>query len=268
MSTDVEHIEFTTPTDRKRELIRTELDLVGVTYKVTKPKDASLFFLSSVLADTSNQADAWLQALHFIEDTFDPVGRKDFYERACNRDDLLTSGAIFEGLGALIDQWGAKTKAAQQKPIKVEAHPNMVPNDLPELRIANEELEFDLKFSPPKDVMLGITSAAIGVGASQEMQAKSVMLFLDATLPRKDRMVLAHRLRDRYDELDLLDLIEIVKTLTARWYPEPIMGNRKARRAAAAARKTTISPQESAPTKAKAKPKAKTTKPKATVKKK
>ncbi|MET9712534.1 hypothetical protein [Nocardiopsis alba] len=240
--TDVEHIEFATPTDRKRELIRTELDLVGVTYTVTKPKDASLFFLSSVLADTSNQADAWLQALKFIDDSFDPIGRKSFYERACDRADPLTAGAIFEGLGALIDQWGAKTKAAQQKTIVVEAHPNMVP-DLPDLRIANEEMEFDLTFSPPKDVMLGITSAAIGVGASQEMQAWVTTLFLDATLPQRDRLVLSNRLRNRYDDLDLVDLIEIVKTLTARWYPEPIMGNRKARRAAAA-KKTTITTQD------------------------
>lgn len=252
MSADVERIEFTTPTDRKRDLIRTELDLVGVTYTVTKPKDASLFFLSSVLADTSNQADAWLQALKFIDDSFTPIGRKSFYERACDRTDRLTAGAIFEGLGALIDQWGAKTKAAQQKPITVEAHPDMIPTDLPELRIANEELEFDLTFCPPKDVMLGITSAAIGVGASQEMQAWVTTLFLDATLPQRDRLVLSHRLRNRYDDLDLVDLIEIVKTLTARWYPEPIMGNRKARRAAAAAKKTTISPQTSAKSKTKA----------------
>lgn len=252
MSTDVETIEFVTPTDRKRELIRTELDLVGVTYQVIKPKDASLFFLSSVLADTASQADAWLQALKFIDDSFDPVGRKSFYERACDRDDPLTAGAVFEGLGALIDQWGAKTKAAQQKSIKIQAHPNMVPDDLPELRIANEELEFDLTFSPPKDLMLGITSSAIGIGATQESQAWVTTLFLDATLPKRDRLVLSQRLRSRYDELDLLDLVEIVKTLTDRWYPEPIMGNRKARRAASAARKTTISPQE--------KPKAKATK--------
>lgn len=244
MTADVEHIEFATPTDRKRDLIRTELTLVGHTYTVTKPKDASLFFLSSVLADTSSQADAWLQALKFIDDSFTPIGRKNFYERACDRADLLTAGAIFEGLGALIDQWGAKTKAAQQKPIVVEAHPNMVPNDLPELRIANEDLEFDLIFSPPKDIMLGITSAAIGVGASQEMQAWVTSLFLDATLPQRDRLVLSQRLRNRYDDLDLVDLIEIVKTLTARWYPEPIMGNRKARRAAASARKTTITTQD------------------------
>lgn len=250
--TDVERIEFVTPGDRKRELIRTELDLVGVTYTVTKPKDASLFFLSSVLADTSNQADAWLQALKFIDDTFDPIGRKSFYERACDREDPLTAGAVFEGLGALIDQWGLKTKAAQQKPIKVEAHPNMVPEDLPDVRIASEELEFDLIFYPPKDIMLGITSSAIGVGATQESQAWVTTLFLDASLPKRDRLVLTHRLRNRYDELDLLDLVEIVKTLTDRWYPEPIMGNRKARRAAAAAKKTTISPQEKAATKPKA----------------
>ncbi|WP_435111318.1 hypothetical protein [Nocardiopsis synnemataformans] len=233
MSTNIEVIDFQTPKVKERKKVTTTLTLVGREYEVVKPKDAALFFFSGAMSETANDADVWFQVLKLIDEIFDPVGRKEFYERACDREDPLTAGALFDALEQLSERWTAKSAAQAGRPVVIEAVPDSVPDDLPILHIQNDELDLDLKFYPPKDIILGITSAALGVGVDDQSMVWFTTLFLDASLPLSDRRMLRRRLHTRQGDLELDDLLGMVQTLTERWYPESEVGNRRARRAAA-----------------------------------
>lgn len=238
---DLETIEFTTPAKKtKAKKVETKLDLVGETYTVSKPKDAVLFFAQSAVADTANDADRWMAALQFLDAAFTPMDRKRFFERACDAEDPLTAGAVFDAIGSLLDRWAPTNKTPANAPVKVEPHPDTIPAGLQPVRIVNDDLNLDLTCHPPKDLVLGITSAAIATGANTGQQAWCIALFLDAALSPHDTLTLDHRMRSHNDDLDLDDVAGIVQALIERWYPDGPQPNRKARRATnARTRKTT-----------------------------
>lgn len=237
----IEVIEFSTPA-AKMAATRAEipLALVGETYQVTRPKDAVLFTAQGAVADTASDADRWLATLQLVEAMFSPQDRHRFYQRCIDRDDPLTQGAVMEAIGALLTRWAPKSKVPASEPVTIEAHPDAVSElGLKPVRIVNGDLNLDLTCHPPKDLMLGIVSAALAAGTDLSQQAWSINLFLDAVLePGQDRL-LAHRLRSPQDPLDLEHLAEITKSLIERWYSGAPKPNRAARRASAAAKRKT-----------------------------
>lgn len=229
-------IEFTTPAARQREDVTTPVNLCGEDMVVRRPKDATLFFAQSAVADSANDADRMLAILQLIDASLEASDRYRLLERACDGDDDLTAGAVYDMFEELFKRWGEDSKVPAAAPVRVEAVPDSIPAGAP-ARIVNHDLGLDLVCHPPKDIILHITASSIAAGTNRGQQAWCLMLFLDAALTKADSMVLDQRMRNTRDPLDLEALLAIVEALVGRWYPDeavPAGGNRKQRRAAAA----------------------------------
>lgn len=206
----------------------TKVNLVGETIKVTRPKDAVLFFAQRAVSDNANEADRYSAALNLLNGMFTPQNRHRFLERACDRNDPLNATAMWEMIGQLLERWSPDSKIPASSPVNIEAQPH---SELPApLRIVNEDLDLDVVCHPPKDLIMGITASAISVGSTLSDQAWCIGLFLDAALSRGDLMHINERLRNQNDDLDLEDVANLVQQLVERWYDAPL-GNRKQRRA-------------------------------------
>lgn len=248
---DIEVINFTSPDKPKTKAkAKLKVDLVGVTYEIHRPKDATLFLAQSAVADSANEADRWMTALNLIETCMTPQDRKHFLDRACDRQDPLTAGAVWEMIGELLARWEATNKIPASKPIVIGAHPDAVGLTKP-VRIVEDELGLDLVCHPPKDLILGITSSAIAASANPGQQSWCINLFLDAALNRPDALRLAMRLKapSYVDELDLGTIASVVQTLIEKWYPSN-MGTRAQRRAVASRNRKATKRKAGAKTKA------------------
>lgn len=240
---DVLDFTSTASTEPRKKDITTPVDLGGETLTFHRPKDGTLFFTQSAIADTANDADRWLAGLRFLEATLKPQDRKRFLDRACDRDDNLTAGMFWETIGQLLRRWDPASKVPPGTVLRIDPVPDGVQGQRP-VRIVDDNLALDFVAHPPKDIILGITASAIGAGASTGQQAWCITLFLDGALDPAVALELSYRLNSpaySNDPLELGHLFEIIRKLIERWYsgevPRP---NRAARRAqTAAARKQT-----------------------------
>lgn len=242
----VEVIEFTTKRskvarDRDRHPTASTVTLVGEEFDVIRPKDFRLFALAGATSDLAAETDTWYQVIRLVDEIFDPVGRKRFFNRACDREDPLTAGAVFELLEELSDRWGATSATAAARPVVVGAHPDLN-TGLKPVRIETDdfgERGLEMTFHPPKDLLLGIVASVLSTQADDEAIAWATALFLDGALPLGDRKALKRRLHTRYGDIDLDDFLDLVNTLLDRWHPQTKATNRQARRAQAAKKRKT-----------------------------
>lgn len=252
----IEVIEFTTKRtkasrDRENQSRTIKVDLVGVEYELLRPKDFRLFAFTGATSDLAAEPDTWYQTIRLIDEIFDPVDRKSFFSRACDREDPLNAGAVFDMLEQLSDRWSATTQTAAERPVMVTEQPHMN-TGLEPVRIETDDFgEHGLNqvFHPPKDLLLGMVASVLSTQADEAAVAWAVGLFLDGALTKPERRYLERRLHTRYGDLDLEDLLDLVNTLLERWHPEAKASNRQARRTQAAKKRKTT---------AKAKPKPKT----------
>lgn len=243
-----EVIEFTTPKARARETVSTKVTLCGEDLYARRPKDAVLFFAQSALSEVASDSDRAMSMLQILDAACDSVSRHRILERACDREDPVTAGAVYQMIEALTERWSPETKTPADHPVVINPSPDSAPR-ADAVRIVNDDLGLDLVCHPPKDIILHITSSGLATGANQGQQAWCVMLFLDAALSKADAINLSQRMRRPSDPLDLEALMSIIETLMQRWYPEAgDTGNRAQRRAKSSQdRKKTTKPKKEAP---------------------
>lgn len=237
---DYDVVEFATKRtakdrEKSRRAGKVKVDLVGVEYELLRPKDFRLFAFSGATSANASEADTFYQIIRLVDEIFDPIDRKSFYNRACDRDDPLTQEAVFALLEELSDRWGATTDAAASRPVTIKAYPSLTPGLKP-VHIKAPDLGeegLDMVFHPPKDILLGMVASVLSASADDQAMAWAVGLFLDGALDMGQRRLLERRLHTRYGDLDLEDLLDLVNTLMERWHPEDKGPNRQARRARA-----------------------------------
>lgn len=230
-----ETIEFTTP-DRKRKVVETPVDLCGVEYKVRRPKDAALFFISSAYAESSTDSDRTMALIQFIEATHTKQDYAAFLERACDREDPLRLASAYKMMEELLsNRWDPKTKVPASTPVIIKPEADLLGDDLKPIRIRNDDLDLDLVCHPPKDLALAVVASSMATGASDQQKSFGMRFFLDASLDKPVAISLMRRWLDPLDDLDIPELEEISQALMERWYPEgAAQKNRKSRRVQAA----------------------------------
>ncbi|WP_367139279.1 hypothetical protein [Saccharothrix sp. HUAS TT1] len=226
----METLEFRTP-KRAREEQPIPVTLCGEELVVQRPKDAVLYFAATAIGADVPEPDRAMAVIQFLSGTLGLVDRKRFIDRAIDPADPVDLGATVQLVGGLLERWNAWPARGRVEPLVVEADPAPVTGE--PVHIVNEDLELDLVAHPPKDLVLMFVAAALATGANEGQQAWSVGIFLDAALERADRDVVARRMRDHDDDLDLEHIAEIVQHLIERWSPK---ANRAARRDAARAK--------------------------------
>lgn len=230
-----ETIEFSTP-DRDRKVVKTPVNLCGVEYTVTKPKDAAMFFIGSSYSESSTDADRTMALIQFVEATHTKSDYSRFLERCCDRDDPLRLKSAYKLMEELLShRWSADSKIPSSTPVVVEPDADVLGVDLKPIRIRNEDLGLDLVCHPPKDIALAVVASSMATGASDQQKSFALRFFLDASLDKHVAIRLMRRWLDPLDGLDIPELEEISQALMERWYPEGVVkGNRKSRRAQAA----------------------------------
>jgi hypothetical protein len=239
-----ETLTFTTP-KRKRLSQPVEVDLCGEQFTVERPKDAVLYFAQAVIGDSVGEADRAAAVLQFLNSTLEPMQRQRYFERCIAEDDPVDLRATMSLVGGLTERWADYPETGHPEPVIVEATADDG-NDVETVEIVNDDLNLYFTAHRPKDVILLFAAASLGIGSNLGQQSWAVGLFLDAALTPQDALVVAMRMRNQQDDLDLADVAEIVSALAQRWAPQVM--NREQRRAAArkpAAKTTTKAPARS-----------------------
>lgn len=223
----METLSFTTPA-RTRAEQPVEVDLCGDTFTVRKPKQAVLYFAQAIIGDTVSDADRAMSLLQFLDAGLSPIDRKRFFDRCLDRDDPVNLQASLDMLNGLVDRWN--NWPAKGKPAKVVIKPNSTTPVGEAVELVHEDLDLRFTAHPVKDIVMMIVQASMAAGANVGQQAWAVGLFLDAALDPADAFIVARRMRNPDDDLDLEHIAEMVQSLLAKWNGKP--GNRAERRAA------------------------------------
>jgi hypothetical protein len=222
----VETLSFSTPA-RTRAEQPVEVDLCGETITVRRPKQAVLYFAQAIIGDTVSDADRAMSLLQFLDAGLSPLDRKRFFDRCLDREDPLNLQAALDMLNGLIDRWN--NWPAKCKPARVVVTPNGGAVVGEDIELVHEDLGIRFTAHPVKDIVMMIVQASMAAGANSGQQAWAVAIFLDAALEPGDAFVVARRMRNPDDDLDLEHIAEMVESLLKRWGSG---GNRAERRAA------------------------------------
>lgn len=223
----METLSFSTPA-RTRTEQPVRVDLCGETITVRKPKQAVLYFAQAIIGDTVSDADRAMSLLQFLDAGLSPLDRKRFFDRCLDREDPVNLQAALDMLNGLINTWN--NWPAKGKPATVVVKPNGAGPTGEDFELVHEDLDLRFTAHPVKDVVLMIVQASMAAGANVGQQAWAVGLFLDAALEPADAFVIARRMRNPDDDLDLEHIAEMVESLLKRWGTG---GNRAERRQAA-----------------------------------
>lgn len=226
----VTRLEFKTQ-KRNREERPVQVDLCGHELTLHRPKDTTLYFASQITADTASDGDRAMAILQFLEGVLEPAPRKDFWDWAIAGDINLT--AVMEMIGAALERWG-DWDPTNTDMVQIDYEPS--PWQPEPVEVVNSDLGIAWTCSPPSDLIVACVAASLATGADVGQQAWSIGIFLDAALSTVDGMMVARRMRDRDDDLELEDIAEIVNSLLQQWKPPT---NREERRARARGRTTT-----------------------------
>ena len=220
-------LTYTTPA-RTRDPQPIPVTWCGEDLTITRPKDAVLYFATTVTASDIDEADRALAMIQFLDGTLTPEQRKRFFERVLDRDDPINARTTIALVRGLTERWAKWPESGDVEPLIVEPQPSLTLGK--DVRIRNDDLDLKVTAHPPKDIVLFYVGASIATTATQGHQAWAIGMFLDACLDPLDSYTISRRLRDRDDDLDLQHISEIVSDLIERWTPKT---NRAQRRAAA-----------------------------------
>jgi hypothetical protein len=223
----VETLTFTTATTKRRRQPLT-VEFCGETITLQRPKDAVMFFSGVTIADMVADADRAAAILQFLQSVFEPADRHRFFERALDRDDPVNMRACLDLVAGAVEAWTNWPATGTPEPLVVEAAASDQAGE--PVSVVHKDLGLELVCTPPKDLVLLFVTASLATGSRSGQLAWAVGLFLDAALTPADRMVVAQRMRNPDDDLDLDHIADIVKDLTEHWVPKP--ANRATRRAA------------------------------------
>lgn len=201
----------------------------GQDLTVTRPKDAVLYFASTVTASDIDESDRALALVQFLDGTLTAEQRKRFFDRVLDRDDPINARSTIALVRGLTERWAKWPASGEVEPLVVEPQPDMVLGD--PVTVVHDALDLEFVAHPPKDIVLFYVASSIATTASAGQQAWAIGMFLDASLDSSDSHAVSRRLRDRDDDLDLQHVSEIVADLITRWVPD--RPNRAQRRAAA-----------------------------------
>jgi hypothetical protein len=229
MAPPPDRLTFTTP--RKERLAQpVSVTFCGEEFTVQRPKDSVLFAAQVVAAGDVVGPDRAAAILQFLNSTLEAQDRYRYFARVIDRADPVNLSATIELVAELARRWGDWPADGDVAPVVIE--PSPTPSTGQPVEIVHEELDLEFVCHPPKDVILLFTAASLATGAAPGQQAWAIALFLDASLSGEDALMVATRLKDTRDDLDLGDIAEIVMKLMERW-GQGLLTNRAARRAAA-----------------------------------
>ena len=218
-------LTFTTPA-RDRDPRTITVELCGEEIQVDRPKDATLYFTQTAIGDTASAGDQAMAVLQFIDGTLEAAQRQRFYQRICDRTDQVDLAACIDLLSGLFARWGDWDNAPTQPLVVTSDHR---PTEGREVPVDQTELDLHVTAHPPKDIIRFLAASSLASTANLGQQSWALGLFLDAALDSVDAHLIARRMRDQTDGLDLEHVAEIVQGLVERWNA----GNRAERRHAA-----------------------------------
>lgn len=213
-------VPFTTKSKAPRQPQPVQVTFCGEQFVVERPKDATLFFASRVVAEDVPEGDRAQALLQFVQNTLDPITYKRFLERALDPADPVDLQATLRLVAELVDRWNNWPARGPAMPVVIKADPAPPLGD--PIDVVDEDLGLDFVAHPPKDLLMAFVAAALATGANPGQQAWSIGIFMDAVLDPETRSTIRRRLVARHDDLDIGNLADLVRYLIGQWNPDVV----------------------------------------------